>query len=108
MQLQDVALADHEIARNHNPVDFSFSPDSSVLEVLDEIAMTCLGDIQNCTPASDNIGVSEIRFLSRSLRVNADDVQEIVHDSLELFYLNRRRGRGGKGCHRKDISVDLA
>src|SRR5215831_16291715 len=97
MQLQDVAFADHEVARNHNPVDFSFAPDSGVLEVLDEIAMDLLGNIQNCTSASHNIRVSKIRFLSRSLRVNTNDVQKIVHESFELFYLNRRRGCGGKG-----------
>src|SRR5215470_12519323 len=101
MQLQDVAFADHEVAGNHNSINFGFAPDAGVLEVLDEISMDLLGNIQNCTPSSDNIGVSEIRFLSRSLRVNTDNVQKIVHESFELFYLNRRRGCGGNGCHRK-------
>src|SRR5689334_15254672 len=108
MQLQDVAFADHEVTRNHNSVNFALAPDSSVLDVLDEIAMDLLGNIQNCTPSSDNIGLSEIRFLSGSLRIDTNDVQKIVHESFELFYLNRRRGCCGNGCHLKRTSMYLA
>ena len=30
------------------------------------------------------VGIGEIRFLPGNLRINTDDVQEIVHDSFEL------------------------
>ena len=45
MQLQNVTLADHEIARYHDPLCLSFAPNAGVFETVDEIAMHFFRDI---------------------------------------------------------------
>ena len=87
MQLQDVAFADHEIARDHDSVRFALTPDARIFKAFDEIAMHLLGNVQNGTPSSDDIRICEVRFLSRRFCVDPNDIQKIVHNSLELFYL---------------------
>jgi hypothetical protein len=45
MQLQNVTLADHEIAWHHDPIGFSFAPNAGVFEALNEVSMDFFRDI---------------------------------------------------------------
>src|SRR5262245_53420776 len=69
--------------------------------------MNFFGDVQNSAPSTDDVRVGEIRFLSRRFCVNPNDIEKIVHDSLELFYLLKRRRGSRKGCHRKPSFIEF-
>ena len=87
MQLQDVAFADHKIARYHDSVCLSFAPNTRIFEAICEIAMDFLGNVQNCASFCNNVWIGKIRFFPGRLCIDPNDIQEIVHESFESFYL---------------------
>src|SRR4029077_11488376 len=107
MQLQDVAFADHKIARYHDSVCLSFAPNTSIFETICEIAMDFFGDTQNSASFCNNVWIGKVRFLSRRLCIDPDDIQEIVHESLECFYLVWRCRQCGNGCQWKSTGISL-
>src|SRR5437879_7998919 len=83
MQLPDVAIVDHEIARHHNSVCFPFAPNSGVFQIRNEVTMDLFGNIQDCTSSGNNVGIREIRLFPWRFRIHSDDIQEIVHNRSE-------------------------
>ena len=108
MQFNHITLIDLVIPLDHLSTKFSRAPDLCISKFSKEVLMNREGNIPHRTSLLKHNGFRKIGLLSRSLRIDPDDVEELIDLLFQFFTIHSFFGRDGKDVFETSLKYPVS